>query len=146
MKKLHDDIIKGLETQGYKVQGGGDLFTILIKDGNLIKVFADDYDTPSNLTVRYSYTGEEKQPTEKLPKRYFFSVVEECIMNSDYEGYRGGRIEVYDNQDDSGYAIGEARFFIPEEFIEGFRNLFDFKESDKEIFIDWDMSKWQKKN
>jgi hypothetical protein len=29
-------------------------------------------------------------------KRYFFSVVEEMVMNPKYKGYRGGRIEVYD--------------------------------------------------
>jgi hypothetical protein len=146
MKKLHDDIIKGLETQGYKVQGGGDLFTILIKDGNVIKIFADDYENLTDLTVRYCYTTDEKVIAEKPPKRYFFSVVEECIMNSEYAGYRGGRIEVYDNESDSSYAIGEARFFLPEEFMEGFRNVFDFKDSDKPVFIDWDMEKWQKKN
>lgn len=80
----------------------------------------------------------------KSTKRYFFSVVEECIMNSEYEGYRGGRVEVYDNESDSPYAIGEARFFLPEEFMEGFRKLFDFKDSDKPVFIDWNMEKWQK--
>jgi len=76
---------------------------------------------------------------KKKSKRYFISVVEEMIQNPDYFGYRGGRIEIYDNESDSPYAIYEARFLIPEEFIEGFRELFDFKETDKLIYINWDM-------
>lgn len=70
-------------------------------------------------------------------KRYFFSVVEEGIMNPKYKGYRGGRIEVFDKKRENGYASYEARFLIPEEFIEGFRELFDFVESDKPVYIDW---------
>lgn len=42
-------------------------------------------------------------------KTFFLSFVEECILNSDYAGYVGGRIEVYDNDLD-GYAIEEIRF------------------------------------
>jgi len=79
--------------------------------------------------------------SRKKEKRYFFSVVEECVMNPKYKGYRGGRIEWFDKKDKSakGYASGEARFFLPEEFMDGFRELFDFKESDKPIMIDWRM-------
>ena len=73
-------------------------------------------------------------------KRYFFSVVEEVIMNSKYQDYRGGRIEVYDRKDKSGYACYEARFFIPKEFINSFRETWDFKESDEMPFIHWDYS------
>jgi len=71
-------------------------------------------------------------------KRYFFSVVEEVIMNPKYQDYRGGRIEVYDRKDKSGYACYEARFFIPKEFINSFRETWDFKESDRMPFIHWD--------
>ncbi len=59
-------------------------------------------------------------------------------MNPEYKGYRGGRIEVYDREDKRGYACYEARFLIPEEFIEDFRNTRDFKESDKMPFMRWD--------
>jgi len=71
-------------------------------------------------------------------KRYFFSVVEEMIMNLKYKGYRGGRIEVYDQKDKRGYACYETRFLIPEEFIDSFRKCRDFKESDKMPFMHWD--------
>ncbi len=73
-------------------------------------------------------------------KRYFFSVVEEMIMNPKYKDYRGGRIEVYDKKNKRGYACYEARFLIPEEFIDAFRKTWDFKESDRMPFIRWDYS------
>jgi hypothetical protein len=72
-------------------------------------------------------------------KRYLYSVVEEMIQNPAYFGYRGGRVEVFDNKSKSGYAVFEARFLIPEEFMDGFRELFDFKKSDLPIMIRWDM-------
>lgn len=71
-------------------------------------------------------------------KRYFFNVVEEMIMNPQYKGCRGGRIEVYNRKEKSGYACYEARFLIPEEFMDGFRKLWDFKEADKMPYIRWD--------
>ena len=74
----------------------------------------------------------------KQKKRYFFSVVEEMVMNPDYQWGRGGRIEVYDSKSKDGYAIYEARFFIPKEFMDAFREVFDFKESDKLPMIRWD--------
>ena len=74
---------------------------------------------------------------KKKNKRYFFSVIEECVMNPKYQWGRGGRIEVYDRKDKSGYAVYEARFFIPAEFMDAFRETFDFKESDKLPYINW---------
>jgi len=68
-------------------------------------------------------------------KRYFFSVIEEGIQNPKFAGYKGGRIEVYDRKSKSGYACYEARFLIPQEFIDIFRDTWDFKESDKMPYI-----------
>jgi len=78
-----------------------------------------------------------KGKKEKKEKRYFFSIVEEVIMNTDYAGYRGGRVEVYDNRRNDGYASYEARLLIPEEFWEGFREVFDMKHSDLPVYIVW---------
>ena len=75
---------------------------------------------------------------KKKNKRFFYSVVEEGITNPDYYGYRGGRIEVTDRKDRKGYPVYEARFMIPEELMDGFRDWIDFKESDKPIYIRWD--------
>ena len=74
----------------------------------------------------------------KKRKRYFFSVVEEGIMNPKHKDYRGGRIEAYNQKDKRGYACYEARFLIPEEFMDSFCKIWDFKESDKMPFIHWD--------
>ncbi len=72
-------------------------------------------------------------------KRYSFSVVEMAIMNPKRKGFRGGRVEVFDNKDrGDGYASYEANFLIPEEFFESFRAVWDEKRSDKMPFIIWD--------
>ena len=68
-------------------------------------------------------------------KRYSFSVVEETIRSPDYKNFRGGRIEVYDNKDKSGYACYEARFLVPIEFMDPFLEMWDSKESDEMPFI-----------
>jgi hypothetical protein len=74
-------------------------------------------------------------------KRLMYSVIEEGIQNPDFAGYRGGRVEVYDENDPVcqkfGYASYEARFMIPTELMEKFREFCDFAESDKPIYIDW---------
>lgn len=78
-------------------------------------------------------------------KRYYFSVVEEGIQNPKFYGYRGGRIEVYDRKSKSAYPCYEARFLIPAEFIDKFRDTWDFKESDKMPYIVWDYDDKTKK-
>jgi len=55
MKKLFEDITKGLVKQGYKIHGGNyDTFLMLSKNKRIIKVFADDYEQPNHFIVRYS--------------------------------------------------------------------------------------------
>ena len=70
--------------------------------------------------------------------RYFFSVIEESVMNPEYRWGRGGRIEVYDSKDKRGYAMYEARWFVPVEFADAFREVFDFKYSDHLPVIRWE--------
>lgn len=78
-----------------------------------------------------------KRGDKKLKKgRYFFSVIEEMVQNPEYAWGRGGRIEVY--EEGQGYAIFEARFFLPKEFATKFREVFDFKSSDHMPMIRWD--------
>lgn len=71
--------------------------------------------------------------------RYFYSVVEEGIMNPKFFGFRAGRIEVFDNQSKSEYPVQEYRFMIPEDMIEKFREMIDFYRSDLPIRIDINM-------
>jgi len=72
-------------------------------------------------------------------KRYWFSVVEEAVLNTEYRGYRGGRIEVFDLTNDSSYSIYEARFLLPEEFMEDFYEMWDGRESDLMPMIRWEV-------
>jgi hypothetical protein len=72
-------------------------------------------------------------------KKYFFNVIEEAVQNQKYQWGRGGRIEVYENG--KRYAIYEARFFIPSEFFDVFREVFDFKSSNYMPTIMWDCEK-----
>lgn len=60
-------------------------------------------------------------------KKYFLSFVEEMVLNPNYQGYVGGRIEVYvKNQE---YAVEEIRFFTKKiKEFDKFRETWDFKE------------------
>jgi len=66
----------------------------------------------------------------KQKKRYFYTFTEEMIMNREYDGYFGGRIEVYDRKSESPYAVYEGRVFLPRECYSKFRECFDMLESD----------------
>ena len=72
-------------------------------------------------------------------KRMFYSVVEEFSYNKDYNDFCMGRIEIFDSHNKSGYAIDEARFIIPAELFDEFREWIDFKESDYPIMIKFNM-------
>ena len=92
----------------------------------------------------------KKQP--KSCKRYFMSVIEEMVMNTEYQWGRGGRIEVTDSKSKSDYPVYEARWFLPCEIADKFREIFDFKEFDKLPYLRFDMydydekkAKWKKK-
>ncbi len=72
-------------------------------------------------------------------KRYFFSVVEEMIMNENAEKFRGGRIEVYDNKSKNGYAVYEGRWWLPIQIAQQFYDLFDGLETDDLPYLRFDM-------
>lgn len=78
---------------------------------------------------------------KKKKHRWFLSVVEEAVLNPDYSQFSGGRIEVFDNESDYPYQVYEARFLIPNELMEKFRETFDFKEVDDLPFIKFDYNK-----
>ena len=66
-------------------------------------------------------------------RKHFLSFIEESILNPDYAGYVGGRIEVH--SDSSGYASNEIRFFTMKvDEFRTFRNRWDFKDvTDKQL-------------
>lgn len=60
--------------------------------------------------------------------RYFLNFVEEGIMNPRWYGYVAGRVEVTDEQSESGFSMCEYRFFTDKvKTFMFFRNAFDFK-------------------
>lgn len=67
-------------------------------------------------------------------KTYFLSFIEEGILNSDYFGYVGGRIEVYEVGLDD-YAIEEIRFLTKKQgAYHKLRGKWDFEEAtEKEL-------------
>ncbi len=60
---------------------------------------------------------------------FWLSFIEEGIFNPKYEGYVGGRVEVYSKG--SNYAIEEIRFFTNKKSWNSFRDKWDFKEVTK---------------
>lgn len=74
-------------------------------------------------------------------KRYHFSCVEEMIMNENAQKFRGGRIEVYDSKSKSGYAVYEARWWLPIDIAERFYDLFDGYETDDLPRFNFNMEK-----
>ena len=69
--------------------------------------------------------------------RYSYEITGEAVLNPDYYGYAAGRIEVWDDQNDSGYPIEEFRYFIPAELEQKFREFVDSTKSDLPIMIHW---------
>ena len=63
-------------------------------------------------------------------KTFFLSFVEEGILNSDYFGYIGGRVEVYETGPDaSQYAIEEIRFLTKkQDEYHKLRGRYDFED------------------
>lgn len=61
--------------------------------------------------------------------KYFISFIEESILNPDYLGYWGGRMEVYDEV--SEYDIDEIRFLTKDPSFIEFREKWDFKDVSK---------------
>lgn len=70
--------------------------------------------------------------------RYCFNVVEQAVMNPKSFGYRSVRVEIYDKESHSDFAVYEASVLLPAEFMDGFIELFDGKESDLLPSILWE--------
>jgi hypothetical protein len=55
----------------------------------------------------------------------FISFIEEAVLNENFSGYRGGRVEVYRDVDK--YACEEIRFFTKDPAISDFRQQWDMR-------------------
>ena len=59
-------------------------------------------------------------------KKYFISFVEECVLNPDFAGCIGGRVEI--TWEDDNWPCAELRFLTKKiEQFEQFREQWDFK-------------------
>ena len=76
----------------------------------------------------------------KSNKRYFISIIEYAIMNNNWEGFRMGRVEVYDNESDSSYAMYEGFIRLPDKAFEQLRDELDFKYFDKLPYLRFDIT------
>jgi hypothetical protein len=64
----------------------------------------------------------------------FVSFIEEAVLNPEFSGYVGGRVEVYRDVDK--YAVEEIRFFTKDPEFSGFRNQWDFRRiTDKQLIF-----------
>mgnify|MGYP001564866111 FL=1 len=69
---------------------------------------------------------------KKIEKKWFFNIIEEAILNQDFEKKHpknaGGRIEIWHK--DEPYDVEEIRLLLPREMFEKIREALDFKEVD----------------
>lgn len=63
-------------------------------------------------------------------KRYYFSVIEQMVLNPDYQQYRSGRIEMFERDSESAFQDLELHFMVPSEVFDAFRDIWDEKEFD----------------
>ena len=73
-----------------------------------------------------------QQKRSNMLKHYFLSFIEESVMNSEYQGFIGGRIEVYDEHVQHPYAAEEISYLTTKvDELEALRDKYDFKDVNK---------------
>ena len=116
-----------INTPNYKTSGTIEAET----EEEARKVFLEEYDEYSDEDIEYC------RPTG----RYNYSVTEEGVQNPKYaEKFSGGRVEVFDNLNDSGYAVYEWRFLMPWQALGGFIDWIEDVETDYPIMINADFN------
>jgi hypothetical protein len=71
------------------------------------------------------YKNDNVIETIVITEDFWLSFIEEGVLNPKYEGYVGGRVEVYDNK--SEWAIEEIRFWTKDKGWYKFREKWDFR-------------------
>jgi hypothetical protein len=67
--------------------------------------------------------------------KYFLNIVEYCIMNNNWDGWRMARIEVI--TDHEKYPVYEGFIRLPDKAFEALREELDFKEFDKLPYLNF---------
>jgi hypothetical protein len=78
----------------------------------------------------------------KKPKRYHYSTVGYGVFSLFGEKYRMGRIEVFDNKDESYYQIHEGSYSVPHEISEQFEDFIESLETDLPLHIELGSHNW----
>jgi hypothetical protein len=76
------------------------------------------------------------------PKRYSYSTVGYGVFSLFGEKYSMGRIEIFDDQDESGYQVDEGSYSIPHEIVDKFRDFIESLETDLPIHIEIGNHEW----
>ena len=74
--------------------------------------------------------------------RFHYSTVGYGVFSLLGERYRMGRIEVFDNQDESGYQVHEGFYCMPFEAAAKFEDFIDDLETDLPIHFDIGSAEW----
>ena len=78
----------------------------------------------------------------KKSKRYYYSTVGYGVFSLFGEKYRMGRIEVFDNEDESGYQVHEGSYSVPHEISEQFEDFIESLETDLPLYIELGSHDW----
>jgi hypothetical protein len=74
-------------------------------------------------------------------KRYYFSCTGYFMFDLMAQKYRAGRIEMYDNENPTGYASEEFFYCVPYDMSEKFENFFEDLETDLPFHVEfWSMN------
>jgi hypothetical protein len=76
------------------------------------------------------------------PGRFYYSTVGYGVFSLMGEKYRMGRIEVFDSEDESGYAVSEGIFTMPFVAASQFEDFMNSLETDLPINIEIGSHKW----
>lgn len=77
-----------------------------------------------------------------MSKRFTYSTVGYGVFSLFGEKYAMGRIEVFDDQDESGYQIHEGSYSVPHEISEKFRDFIESLETDLPLHIELGSHNW----
>ena len=66
----------------------------------------------------------------KPSKRYSYSIVGMGVFSLLETVYSAGRVEIFDSEDESGYSVDEASYFVPKSSMDDFYKFIDDLETD----------------
>ena len=76
------------------------------------------------------------------PGRFYYSTVGYGVFSLLGEKYRMGRVEIFDSQDDSGYAVSEGSYCMPHVAANQFEDFIESLETDLPINIEIGSHAW----